>query len=335
MEIYLSQIKRDFDNINLFRELQGIDCKVTGINAVEFCMPGDLVFVEKEKFVECVLNNGPSAIVTTAALATKFFNNDNLGVLTTDQVKVAHALLKEKYCDRDYKCEQWAYLKSRGIIHPTAQIAESSFVGPNVIVGEKVIIGENCKILSGVVIEDGVVIGSNTIIHPNAVIGYSCRIGDDVIIGPGSIIGSEGFGFAEDKKMRAYRIPQTGIVEIHDRVRIGALNTIDRAAYGKTIIGEGTKTDNLCHFAHNVEIGKDCQFTAMFAIAGSSKVGDRVMSSGQCGVIDHVSIASDTFLVHRAAVYKDIKSSGMYAGIPSLPFSKYVRSLVRFKQLSD
>ncbi len=176
-------------------------------------------------------------------------------------------------------------------------------------------------------VEHDVTIGEDCVVHPAAVIGYGCRLGADVVIGPGSVIGSEGFGFAQDAARRSHPIPQTGIVVIEDRVRIGANNCIDRATYAETRIGAGTKFDNLCHVAHNVQIGEDCLLTAMFCVAGSSRIGDRVMASGQTGIIDHVEICDDVVLVHRAGVVKNISMPGVHASLPAQPLEAYLKNM--------
>ena len=141
-----------------------------------------------------------------------------------------------------------------------------------------------------------------------------------------SVIGSEGFGFAQDSSRRSHAIPQTGIVVIGDRVRIGANNCIDRATYAETRIGAGTKFDNLCHVAHNVSIGEDCLLTAMLCVAGSSKIGNRVITSGQTGIIDHVEICDDVVLVHRAGVVKNIDQPGVHASLPAQPLDEYLKN---------
>ena len=192
--------------------------------------------------------------------------------------------------------------------------------------GWRMFIRDGCRIMAGAVVEHDVEIGDDTIVHPNAVIGYGCRLGREVVVGPGSIVGSEGFGFAQDAQRRSHAIPQTGIVVIEDRVRLGANNTIDRATYSQTRIGAGTKFDNLCHVAHNVDIGEDCLLTAMFSIAGSSRVGNRVMASGQTGIIDHVEVCDDVVLVHRAGVVKDIDQPGVHAALPAQPLDEYLRN---------
>ena len=189
--------------------------------------------------------------------------------------------------------------------------------------------------MAGSVIEEGAKIGDRSVVHPHVTIGYDCEIGNEVIIQPGVVIGSEGYGFAQDEKGRSHRIPQLGRVVIEDRVSIGAGSCIDRATYGETRIGAGTKLDNLCHIAHNVEIGEDCLLTAGFVVAGSTKIGDRVIASGQTGVLDHLEICDDVTLVHRAGVTKSIDEPGVYAGLPLQPLSAHMRNTVALKQLSD
>lgn len=334
MNVRLNQIKESFSAISLFTDQLGADVNVTNIAPAETCQPGDLVFVESRRFVEYVLKNKPSAVITHPKLAEAFEPGDDLGILITPMVGVAHALLKQKFADRDFKDEQWGETRhSSAVIHESAKIADSAIIYPNVTIGANTKVGENTRILSGVTIENDVTIGNDCTIHPNAVIGYDSEIGNEVIIGLGTVIGSEGYGFGQDHKFRSHRIPQTGKVIIEDRVRLGANNCVDRAAYDETRIGAGTKTDNLCHFAHGVQIGENCLLTAMFCIAGSSKVGDRVVASGQTGIIDHVSIADDVWLLHRAGVVKNIEEPGKYCALPLQELGQYKRNMTEYVQL--
>jgi UDP-3-O-[3-hydroxymyristoyl] glucosamine N-acyltransferase len=188
--------------------------------------------------------------------------------------------------------------------------------------------------MAGSVIEYGAVIGDRSVIHPNVTIGYDCQIGDDVIIQSSAVIGAEGYGFAQDEKRCSHRIPQLGRVVIEDRVSVGAATCIDRATYGETRIGAGTKLDNLCHIAHNVEIGRDCLLTAMFVTGGSAKLGDRIVASGQTAVLDHLEVCSDVFLVRRAGVAEDIDQPGIYAGAPVQPYAKYLKNTAVARDLS-
>lgn len=312
-------------------------CRVTGIAAVQDCGPGDLVFADKPPLLRHVLERKPAVVVAARGLR-EALEAAGSGVvpLYTTNVALAHATIKGAYAARDFAAADWeGPVHPSAVVHPTATIGADTCLEPRVVIGRNVVIGRRCRIMSGAVIEHDVRIGDDSVIHPNAVVGYGCRLGSEVVIGPGSVIGSEGFGFAQDSKRRSHVIPQTGIVVIGDRVRVGANNTIDRATYAETRIGNGTKFDNLCHVAHNVEIGEDCLLTAMFCIAGSSKVGNRVMASGQTGVIDHMRIADDVVLVHRAGVIKDIEQAGVYAGLPTQPLDEYLRNTAAFRRAAD
>lgn len=338
MKILLSEMKARFGERLAFADQRGDDPVILAIRPVESCGEGDLVFVDSAKFVEAAIANRPSGIVTLPALAEAFAPRQGLGVLVTPMVSLAHALLKSEYADRDFHDDQWPARPASAVIHPTAVVAASAIVSPNVVVGAGARVGERTRLLAGVVLENDAVVGDDCVIHPNAVIGYGCRLGNGVDIGAGTVIGSEGYGFGQDARFRSHRIPQTGIVVIGDRVRLGANNCVDRASYGETRIGAGTKTDNLCHFAHGVEIGENCLLTSMFCIAGSSKVGDRVVASGQVGVIDHMNICDDVWLLHRAGVVKDITSPGKYCALPLQTLEDYKRNTkeaVRLSELAD
>jgi UDP-3-O-[3-hydroxymyristoyl] glucosamine N-acyltransferase len=167
------------------------------------------------------------------------------------------------------------------------------------------------------------------------VVSHGCVIGAKVMLKAGCVVGSEGFGFAQDEKRRNYRIPHTGNVIIEDRVVIGANTTIDRATYGATIIRSGVIIDALCHIGHNVEIGEDCILCAHTGISGSSKFGQRVIASGQTGVLDHITVASDSVLLHRAGVNRSIKEPGMYAGGPTQALQQYLKNIAIMPKLAE
>jgi len=304
------------------------DPLVTGIAPVQGCGPGDLVFLDHKDYLDCVLERRPSVVVTSprfrdalAGLAA------GTAVVFTPNVPLAHAWIKQRHAGRDFDAAGWeGPIHPSAVVHPSAIIDPSARVEPNAVVGRNTRIGARCRIMAGAVIEHDVTIGDDSVVHPRAVVGYGCRLGSEVVIGPGSVIGSEGFGFAQDAARRSHPIPQTGIVVIGDRVRVGANNTIDRATYAETRIGAGTKFDNLCHVAHNVQIGEDCLLTAMLCVAGSSRIGNRVRASGQTGIIDHVEICDDVVLVHRAGVVKDISTPGVHASLPAQPLETYLKN---------
>ena len=333
--ISVADVERTLESYGLECAHRGGNPPILGIEAVENSGPGDLVFAASAAYVEVVGERAPAAVVTSRACADLFVATDDFAVLAVANVKLAHALIKQAFAGRDFRDGQWGRIHPSAVIHDDAEIADSTTVGPGVVIGQGARIGANCRILAGAVIENDASLGDGCIVHPNAVVGYGCLLGNDVEIGAGSVIGSEGFGFAQDSKGRSHKIPQTGNVVIGDRVRIGACNCIDRATYGETRIGAGTKTDNICHFAHNVEIGEDCLFTPMLAVAGSTKIGNRVVTSGQTEVSDHITICDDVWLVHRAGVTRDITEPGWYAGLPVQPFKQYMKNTAQFRKLDD
>lgn len=250
-------------------------------------------------------------------------------------VNLAHALIKQKYGARRFERADWPRIHPSAIIHPTAVIASTASVEPKAVIGNHVRIGDRVRVMSGVVIEHGATVGDDTVIHPNAVIGYGCTIGSRVVVGAGSVIGSEGYGFARDRWGKSHPIPQTGGVVIEDRVRVGANCCIDRAAFRTTRTGAGTKLDNLCHIAHNVDVGEDCPLTSMLCVAGATRIGNRVMTSGQTDILDHVTICDDVVLVHRVGVNKDITKSGVYAGAPIQPLHDYMRNTATVRRIAE
>jgi UDP-3-O-[3-hydroxymyristoyl] glucosamine N-acyltransferase len=208
-------------------------------------------------------------------------------------------------------------------------------IGPNVVIGKDVQLGERSIIYANTVVETSSTIGEDCIIYSNVTIGYSTQIGNRVTIKSGSVIGGEGYGFAQDSNRKSHRIPQTGIVVIEDDVVIGANNCVDRATYFETRIGRGTKFDNLCHVAHNVKIGEDCLLTAGFIVAGSTTIGNRLIASGQTGILDHLTIVDDVVLVHKPGLSEDILEKGIYAGMPIQPLQSYLKNAAIVRKLTD
>ncbi len=335
MDTRVSAIYDEFGSGGLLTDMEGDDVALSGIAAIEDCGAGDLVFVGQADGVELIEKRRPSAVVTSSALRESLTAIPGLTVLVAANVKLAHAMIRQRYVDREVLDSEWPQIHGSAVIHPSCEIGDGSRIGPQVVLGQGVRIGKETAVMAGSVIEQGAVIGDRSIVHPNATIGYDCEIGDEVIVQSGAIIGSEGYGFAQDEKGRSHRIPQLGRVVIEERVSIGSGSCIDRGTYGETRIGAGTKIDNLCHIAHNVEIGRDCLLTAGFVVAGSTKIGDRVIASGQTGVLDHREICSDVVLLHRAGVTENIDKPGMYAGVPAQPLSSYMRNTVMLKKLSE
>ena len=337
MNLRTSEILADWQEEGLLLEHRGPDARVQGIAPVEEYSDTDLIFVDQAALVEQVRNNPPACVVTTAKLAHVLAHVPGEGpaLLIAPNVKLAQALLRQKYTDRDLHGEEWQGVHPAAVVHETADLGADVVVGPNAVIGARCRIGARCVIMAGSVVEHDAVLGEGTVIHPNVTVGFACELGAEVIVHSGSVIGSEGYGFAQDQQRRSHRIPQLGKVVLEDRVRLGACNCIDRAAFRETRIKAGTKLDNLCHVAHNVVIGRDCLLTAGLIVAGSTNLGDRVIASGSSGFIDHLNICDDAVFVHKAGVTKDVTEPGVYAGTPHQPMADYTRNMAAFKKLSE
>ena len=335
MDTRASLIFNEFGSTGLLTAMEGEDVSLSGIAAVEECGPGDLVFVDNEQAAETIRARRPSAVVTSPALRPPMSKAPGRTLLIAPNVRLAHALIRQRHADRDMLESEWPDIHPSAVIGDGCEIGAGSRIGPHVVLGEGVRIGEKTAVMAGSIVERQAVIGDRTIIHPRVTIGYECEIGDDVIVQSGAVIGSEGYGFAQDEKGCSHRIPQLGRVVIEDRVSIGAATCVDRATYGETRIGAGTKLDNLCHIAHNVDIGRDCLFTAFFVVGGSTKIGDRCVASGQTAVLDHLEICNDVYLLRRAGVAEDIEQPGVYAGAPVEPYATYLRNTALAKKLPE
>ncbi len=202
---------------------------------------------------------------------------------------------------------------------------EKVAIGPQTVIGDGVTIGDRVWLQAGVVIADHVSIGNDVVIYPNVTILHGACIGHRVIIHSGTVIGSDGFGFAPDG--RAYhKIPHTGIVQIDDDVEIGANNTIDRATFGKTLIGRGVKTDNLVHIAHNVIVGQNTVLVAQVGISGSVTIGKNAVLAGQAGVAGHLSIGDGATVGPQTGVGKPVPAGQIVSsGIPEMPHRLWLR----------
>ena len=224
-------------------------------------------------------------------------------------------------------------------IHPKAHVEsnvkydETVQIGPGAIISSNVVIGSNCFIGANSVISSGVEIGNNTVIGSNCNIAYSI-IGSNVRIHNGAKIGQDGFGFAQDNNSNI-KIPQLGRVLINDNVEIGSNCTVDRGTGPDTIIGEGTKLDNLVQIGHNAVLGKNCIMVAQSGVSGSTKIGNNVIIGGQVGIAGHLKIGNNVKIAAKSGVMKDIKDGMIIGGVPSVPIKDWHRQTIILKKLIE
>lgn len=225
-----------------------------------------------------------------------------------------------------------AGVHSTAVIGQNVEIAGSASIGPNVTIADNARIEENCVLAAGVRVGENSVIGRDSRLDSNVVVYHNCSIGRCVIIQANTTIGSTGFGYAQvDGKARL--IPHIGGVIIEDFVEIGANCCIDRAKFANTVIGAGTKIDNLVQIAHNVIIGKCCLIVGQVGIAGSSKLGDGVILAGQVGVVDNVTIGDGVVIGAQAGVVNNVPAGKKVVGSPAIDYAEKIREVALVKRL--
>ena len=223
-------------------------------------------------------------------------------------------------------------------VHPTAVVAATArlgrgcAVGPHGVVGERCVIGAGCALHAGVVVGDDVTLGERCDLYPNVVLRERVTLGDRVVIHAGTVIGSDGFGYRWDGTGHA-KVPQIGTVVIEDDVEIGSCACVDRAKFGATRIGRGTKIDNLVQVAHNVRIGADCVIVGQTGIAGSSELGTGVVLGGQTAVRDHIVLGDGAISAARSAIAKDVPPGQTVSGMPALPHRQSLREQAALRHL--
>ena len=225
-------------------------------------------------------------------------------------------------------------------IHPTAVVAAtakidaSAHVGPHCVVGERVQIGARAVLQSGNSVGADAKLAEDVNLFPNVTIYPRTEIGQRVRIHAGTVVGSDGYGYVLDGGFHR-KVPQIGNVIIGDDVEIGANVTIDRGALGPTVIGKGTKIDNLVQIAHNVEIGEHCLVIAQVGIAGSTKLGNYVVLAGQVGIGGHLKIGNQVTIGAKAGVMTDIPDHGKWLGAPAQPDKQFKRQVIAVQRLPD
>lgn len=304
---------------------------VTGVAALAEATSSDLSFLGNAKYADAVASSKAGAILVPAAFAGK--PSAGQAFLRVANPSYALALL----CG---VLEARLWPRPPAGIHPSAVVAPSAKVDPAAHVGPFCVIGEGATVAAGATLEARCHVGARASVgadcwlKPGVVVGDYCVLGARCRIQSGAVIGSDGFGYEPvDGEIR--RIPQIGNVVLEDDVEVGANSTLDRARFSRTVVGRGTKIDNLVQIAHNVRIGRQCLITAQVGIAGSTTLGDHCVLGGQSGVAGHLTLGDRVRLGAQTGLFEDVPADGFMNGTPAVPFGLERRLVVLSRRLPD
>jgi len=300
--------------------------RLTGLSGIREARKGQITFLTNPKYARELETTAASAVI----VGQQFPPTDK-PLLMTSNPYLAYARIAQLFTPRPNHPQGVSPLAFRG---EDCRIAEGAGIYPFVYLGHHVEIDKGAVIYPGVYLGDSVHIGQDSIIYPNVSILSGTIIGKRVIIHSGTVIGSDGYGFAQDGPTHV-KIPQTGIVQIDDDCEIGANNTIDRAALGKTWIKAGVKTDNLVHVAHNVVVGENTLLIAQVGISGSATIGKEVILAGQVGVAGHITIGDRTMVGGKSGVAKSLPAGSIVSGNPTMPHQTYLRTRTMIQKLPE
>ena len=299
---------------------------LTGFANADVARPGDLTFAENPEYFAAAENSAATAII-----AGKDATSTKKIIIRVANPRVAFAKALAIFFPEP---------KFAPGIHPSAVIAAgaqvdpTAHIGPHCTIGERVKIGANVILQSGNYVGDDSVLGDETNLFPHATVYARSQIGKRVRLHSGAVIGSDGFGYVFDTSFHR-KVPQIGNVVIGDDVEIGSNSSVDRGALGSTVIGRGTKIDNLVQVAHNVEIGEHCILCAQVGIAGSAKVGNYVVMAGQVGIAGHLKIGHKVTVGSKSGVMHNIPDGETWLGAPAQPDKQAKRIMIAMQRLPD
>ena len=304
------------------------DCIIVGVSAIQDAMVGHISFLGNKKYTHYLKDTKASAIFVSEDINVEEYKGKNLIVVKDPQLAFSKMLV---IIDKQRLDKIKPGVSPKATIEQTVVLGKDVTIGHNVVIEENTVIGDRTKILANTFIGSDVVIGKNCLIYPNVTIREKTIIGDNCIIHPGVVLGGDGFGFAATGE----KIPQIGHVELGNNVEIGSNTTIDRAAIGKTSIGNNTKIDNLVMIAHNVQVGENTIIVSQVGIAGSTKIGNRVTLGGQVGIVGHITVGDNVMVGAKSGINGNIEPNQVLSGFPIQPLRKHLESLALIKKLPE
>ena len=304
------------------------DAVYSGMSSLDLAGPNDVSFLGNAKYAQQFALSQAGACLITAEIAEA---PAGMALIEVANPTMAFSAVISFFAQQEQ--EFTAGVDPKAHVDSTAKLDPSRVrIHPGAVIMAGAVIGDGTEIYPNTVVGPHARIGQNCTIYQNVSIRERCVIGDRVILQPGCVIGADGYGY-EFSGGKHVKIPQVGIVEIGNDVEIGANTTIDRARFGKTVIGEGTKIDNLVQIGHNAQIGKHCLIIALSGIAGSSKFGNYVTCAAQVGVAGHLEVGDKAVLAARTGVTSNLDGGQVYLGNPAQPMKQELKVLAMMRRL--
>ena len=281
--------------------------------------PDSLVFVSDQAQLATARERGAAILIVQRDIVDQLAATEPAFgcCFSVKNVSMGMAVLLKHFDRKRERFTQWGERHPTAIVHESATIGADVLLGPYCVIGANAVIGDGCCIGSHVVVENDVRLGANTLLHPHVFVGAGCELGRDCEVHPHTSIGSDGFGYAVGASRRPQKLSHLGNVCIGDEVEIGSNCAIDRATLSSTYIRSGTKLDNICHIAHNCDLGEDGFYTAGFMMAGSTTIGRRFMTGGNSVVSAHLKLADDVVLAGRSTVTSDVPVARTLRRLPA------------------
>lgn len=301
--------------------------RVRGVAGVSEAGPDEITWVSHDKYASRLAGSRAAAVVVSTQ-----FGETPMPAILCDDAELGIARILAALAPPVPRPPVGVHPSA--VVDATASIGEGAAVGPLCVVSAGARVGAGTVLYAQVFVGADSTVGNACELWPGVVIRERCRLGDRVVLHPNVVVGSDGFGYRFSGS-RHEKIPQTGTAEIEDDVEIGAGTCIDRAKFGATRIGRGTKIDNLVQIAHNVKIGANCVLVAQVGIAGSASLGDTVVLGGKVGVRDHVELAAGASAAACCCISKDVPAGTMVNGIPAVPNSQYLREQAQVRKLPE
>jgi UDP-3-O-[3-hydroxymyristoyl] glucosamine N-acyltransferase len=302
---------------------------VVSFARIESGKPGTISFFANPKYEQYVYTSKADIIIVNKTFEPK--EPVSATMVRVDDAYAAVASLLDYVTAKKRSYKRYRGCRSR--VRWSSKIGKKVYIGDFAYVGKNASVGDYTKVYEHVFIGDGAKVGSHCIIYPGVRIYPGMEIGDNVIIHANAVIGSDGFGFAPLEDGTWKKIEHTGNVIIEDDVEIGANVCVDKSQMGSTVIRKGTKIDNLCQVAHNVEIGRNTVMAAQTGIAGSAKLGEHCIVGGQVGIAGHITLADNTTIAAQSGIMGNVKEEGQtLMGTPAFPLKQFLRSYALFKR---